>query len=308
MRTTVRPAVAHAVPTEVEDDRPEGVPQLRDYTFLSKEPLVSVVAVCTNESEELRNCLDSVYSNGWSDHIEVVVVDNASTDQSSRMVREHFPPVRVVANRYRHGFAFNANRGVRQSRAELVLLTNSDVEIPPKSIDRLVEFMEQRPDVAVCGPRIVYTDGRLQHSCRRFPSLPAILMRKIAPFYRLFPRRYLTNYLMLDWVHDRAADVDWVSTCCLMLRRSAFEAIGGFDERYFLYCEDVDWCFRAHEHGWRVVYFPEAFVVHRAAHASRRSFLNRNAVIHLRSMLRFWTKHRVNVFHPRARRPDSDRP
>ena len=161
----------------------------------------------------------------------------------------------------------------------------------------MVGYMDSNPDVGMLGPRIVNPDGSLQFSARHFPTMFAAGFRHTL-LGKLFPKnRYVREYLMTDWAHDRIADVDWLSGSALMARRSMIDQIGLLDERFFMYCEDVDWCKRAHLAGWRVVYLPTTTVSHRIGAAS-----DRNAVEmireHHRSMLRYFLKY--NARGPRV--------
>ena len=255
--------------------------------------MVSVVIVCTSERELLRTCLTSILDAPPRESLEVIVVDNASTDGSAEMVRENFGSCRVITNHARLGFAPNNNIGMRETRGRYVLLINSDAWLRPGAIDRLVEFMETHPQVGICGPRILNPDGSLQLSCRKFPTVRSVLMRRIPPVRWLLPERILTDHLMEDWDHDSERPVDWLLSACLLVRREAIDSVGLMDDAYFLYGEDVDWCWRMWRRGWEVYYVPEAEAFHHYRRLSARHMVGKKTLIHIRSLLHFWRKNRV---------------
>src|SRR2546421_256364 len=129
-------------------------------------------------------------------------------------------------------------------------------------------FADATPDAGIIGPKLLNRDGSLQYSCRSFPNMGAGFFRN-TPLGRLFPKnRFTQDYLMSDWDHSTVRDVDWVSGAALLIRREVLEQTGGFDEGFFMYCEDVDLCYRAHELGWRVVYYPDSVIYHMIGRSS----------------------------------------
>jgi GT2 family glycosyltransferase len=185
--------------------------------------------------------------------VEILVVDNASGDRSAEMVAEQFPQVRLHRSPKNLGFPGGNNVGYRLSRGRYFLLLNSDTVVAPGAFAELVRFADANPQAGIVGPRVLNPDGSLQMSCRRFPTLGAGLFRN-TPLGRLFPKnRFTRDYLMTDWDHHVERPVDWVSGCCLLARRQMVEEIGLLDEGYFMYCEDVDWAYRAGQAGWQVL-------------------------------------------------------
>jgi GT2 family glycosyltransferase len=200
---------------------------------------------------------------------EVWVVDNASTDHSAEMVELKYPDVKLIVNPSNTGFSRANNQIIEQSKSRFVFLLNSDAWVSmPGALDRLVEFADAHPKAAVVGTRVLNPDSSLQYSCRRFPSLGAGLFRNTY-LGRLFPHnRYAQEYLMGDFDHSVASRVDWVSGCAMLLRRDFLDQEGGLDERFFMYCEDVDICKRAWVKGWEVWYAPDPVVYHRIGASS----------------------------------------
>ena len=249
-------------------------------------PTVSAVVVSYNSAAYLPDCLRSLRSEGVP---EVVVVDNASSDRSVAAVRAADPAVTVVETGANLGFGTGANRGVAVSTGDFVLILNPDTVVEPGTVKALVEALERDRDLAVVGPRMENVDGTLYPSVRRFPNLTVAFGHAFLGL--VWPGNpYTRSYRMLDWDHDRpASDVDWVGGACLLVRRSAFDAVGGFDERYFMYVEDVDLCWRLGRAGWRIGYEPAGRVVH-ALGGSSRHRPYRMIAEHHRSLLRFVSK------------------
>jgi len=263
-------------------------------------PDLSVCIVSWNTRADLRAALASVFARAGEAAFEVIVVDNASTDGSAEMVREEFPAAQLIVNRWNRGFAAGNNQALRRARGRYELLLNSDTVVHAGAFAELVRFMDAHPDAGAVGPRTLNPDGTLQYSCRRFPTLATGLFRK-APLGRLIPdNRWNRKYLMSDWVHDVAREVDWVSGAAMCLRSEAVRQVGALDEGYYMYCEDVDWCYRARRAGWKIYYLPQAVITHAIARSSDQRPLRMVAEFH-RSMLRFYRKHYASAVSPALR-------
>jgi len=230
---------------------------------VNEKPDVSVIIVNWNTRDDLRECLRSLHPSLHQGlQVEIIVVDNASWDDSVAMVKREFPDVKLIENRLNEGFGKAHNRAALIAQGRYLMLLNSDARAHPGALKDLVDYADAHPDVGIIAPKVLNPDGSLQYSCRRFPVYEAGLFRNTI-LGRLFPQnRFVRDYLMTDFDHAHTADVDWVSGCAMMIRRETWHQLGGFDERFFMYCEDVDLCWRAHEAGWRVVYHPEAVVTH----------------------------------------------
>jgi GT2 family glycosyltransferase len=193
---------------------------------------------------------------------EVLVVDNASHDGSPDMVSEEFPHVRLVRNSENLGFGRATNQAMAAANGEFFLLLNSDTELLDSGIKRLLDRIRALPDVGVAGLRILYPDGRVQASARRFPTLRRIC---VAGFWvnRLLPRP-VTEDLLLGhyWDHCAEREADWVIGACMLVRSEVFRETGGFDPSIFLYGEEVEWCHRIRECGWKVLFSPVGSILH----------------------------------------------
>ena len=253
---------------------------------------LTVSIVNWNTRDELRECLDTVLQQECPGGIDVVVVDNASDDGSVDMLTSDFGDrLRVAANSANLGFGAGHNPAIRTSAGRYVLLLNPDCRmLEPDMCSQMVTYMDAHPDVGILGPRVLNPDGSLQFSARHYPTLLAGAFRHTV-FGKLFPKnRFVREYLMTDWPHDVERDVDWVSGSAMLLRREMLDKIGLLDERFFMYCEDIDICRRAHDSGWMVVYYPMVQVTHRIGAASS---LRPIPMIkqHHKSMLRYFIKY-----------------
>jgi N-acetylglucosaminyl-diphospho-decaprenol L-rhamnosyltransferase len=252
---------------------------------------VSVVVVTYNSIRELERCLASV-----SD-FEVVVVDHGSTDGTVELIRERFPHVRLIEQENR-GFGAGMNAGMRVADGRYFLLLNADAWVLGDAVERLRVFADEHPEAAIVGPRLLNPDGSLQRSVRGFPTLWRLateyfFLRKLAPRSRLFNAFYGGGF-----DHRSVREAEWLGAACLLVRREAADEVGLFDEDYFLFSEEVDWCWRFHEAGWNVLFFPGAEVKHVFTASYSPSLFNEL----VRGHLRFLAKHRGARAAERARR------
>ena len=231
-------------------------------------PLVDVVVVSYNSRRSLRACVEPLA--GHRD-LRVIVADNASTDGSLDAVAD-LPLVGLPLPR-NGGFAYGCNAGARAGDAPYVLFLNPDAVIAPTAVLRLVQALEEEPATGAVGPRIVHSDGSLDYSRRRFPRLRSTYAQALF-VHRLLPHADWTDELIRDEdAYAQAGPVDWLSGACLLIRRPVLERLGGLDERFFMYCEDVDLCRRVWDAGSAVRYEPEAVAVHEGGASAPRASL-----------------------------------
>jgi N-acetylglucosaminyl-diphospho-decaprenol L-rhamnosyltransferase len=246
---------------------------------------VAVVVVTYNALPYLSRCLESVHGR------EVVVVDHGSTDGTVELVRERFPQVTLL-RRENRGFAAGVNAGIETTHAAYVLLLNSDAWVTDGAVAALAAYADAHPEAGAVGPRLRYPDGSPQVAMRGFPTVwrlatQYLLLNKIAPRSRIFNAFYAG-----DRSRERVNIVDFIKGACLLLRRDVVEKVGLFDEQFFMFCEEADWCRRARDAGWTTVYVPTADVVHvgeattRSVWSWERTFREQE-----RSHLRFLAKH-----------------
>jgi len=255
------------------------------------EPSVSVVVVTYNAMPWIEQCLESVRGR------DTVVVDNGSEDETVAVVRERFPDVRVIEQKNR-GMGGGNNTGMRAADGRYFFLLNSDAWVVHDGLDRLIAFADAHPEAAVVGPKLRNLDGTLQRSVRADPTLwrlatEYLFIRKLAPHSDRLNPLYAGSF-----DHREIREADWLYGPALLVRREAADAVGLFDESFFMFSEEVDWMFRFRRAGWKVFFFPGAEVVHvgGASHGGGMYVEN------LRGHLRFLAKHRGFAEAERARR------
>lgn len=228
---------------------------------MSREIDVSVVIVSYNTENLLDACLSSVFKQTRC-AFEVIVIDNASTDESLQIVRSKYPDVVLVSNDQNVGFAAANNQGFAIAKGCQVLMLNPDTAILDSAIDVMCSFLDDNPDVGAVGAQNLKPGGGIQKSCHHFPTLWTKII-EYAQLSRLFPHaRWAGKANMSYWCYDEVKEVDWLSGSCMMIRGEALRQVGHLDDAFFLYMEEVDWCFRAKKIEWKVVYTPEAKIVH----------------------------------------------
>ncbi len=252
-------------------------------------PSVRVVLVNWNTRDDLLTCLRSLrQARGVA--LAISVTDNASTDGSADAVAHEHPEVCLHRSERNLGFGGGGNLAARDGQEPYIMLLNPDSTLLDPDFAPLLGMLESHPEVWIAGIKVCNPDGTVQMSCRRFPVYLAGLFRNTI-LGRLFPNnRYLRAYLMSDFTHDRPQPVDWVSGCAMVIRRSAWERLEGFDPQFFMYCEDVDLCYRAWQQGGQVWYFPQPVVTHTIGRSSDQAVNAMVTQFHL-SHQRLYTKH-----------------
>lgn len=253
---------------------------------------LSILICSWNTLEDTRACLQSLEAARNEANFEVIVVDNNSADGSPQMIETEFPWVRLYKMSENLGFTGGNNFALTNRHARNAMLLNSDTIVHPGAIRRLMEYHRENPDVGMIGPKLLNPDGSIQYSCRRFPNPVAALFRN-TPIGKLFPNnRFTRDYLMEDFSHNETIDVDWVSGAALFASGEVLDKIGYLDPAYFMYCEDVDWCWRCHEAGFPVRYLHDAVITHAIGRSTDKA-PNRMIGRFHRSMFRFYAKNQV---------------
>jgi GT2 family glycosyltransferase len=243
---------------------------------------VAAVVVTHGPNPDLEACL-SVLSPQVD---ELVIVDNLNVPLGTRP-----PEARVVVNDRPQGFSANANRGISLTSAPYIALVNPDAVARPDTVSALVRFAESNPRCGIAGPQLRYPDGRWQASRRRFPTVWGTIVRRTPLRLVLDPERFSRHHYLLDERPEEPVQADWMLGAFLLLRRTMLRDLGGFDEGFRLYGEDIDLCYRAAQAGWERWYVPGAVASHRWDDVTGRQFLTRRTIWHWRGMLRFVRKH-----------------
>ena len=254
---------------------------------------VSVVIVSYNVADLLLTAIDSALTDMARAGVagEVIVVDNASEDNSAAMVRASYPNVRLIENAANVGFGRAANQGMLAAKGELVVVLNPDASVQPGFFAAVRDYLAQEPRVGLVGPHVRQPDASTQSTCRRSYTLATAFLES-TPFQWWFGETpALQRFYCRDLDETQAAKVDWVVGACLIVRREAMQAVGGFDPRFFMYFEETDWCRRIREAGWDVGYFPGAHVLHHESQSADQDLLARSLNFH-RSRHTFTAKER----------------
>ncbi len=235
---------------------------------------VSIVSFRTPDL--LRRCLDALAAQREQLDLQVIVVDNTSEDGSPELVEHEFPWVRLIRNARNVGFGAAHNQALRAADARHFLVLNSDAAPRPGALGTLVGYLDTHPGVAVVGPKLRYPNGTVQPARRRFPTV-ATLFFESTQLQRLWPdNAILRRYYVADRDDDTEQEVDWLVGACLCIRASATAEVGLFDERFFLYSEELDWCRRFRQAGWQIVYVPSAEVMHQEGASTGLDLANRD--------------------------------
>lgn len=253
---------------------------------------LSVITVTHNHAAYIGRCLEALIPEVQQIGGEVIVIDNRSDDESAAIIRQ-YPAAKLHVNQVRAGFSANNNRGMAGARGRYLLLLNPDTEVLPGALKQLIAFMDQHPEVGMCAAQLLFPDGSVQPSPRRFPTFGSTLVRRTPLRVFLRNSQFNRRHLMLDVDHSQPRSVDWLLGACMFVRRQVVEQVGPLDEGFFLYVEDIDWAKRMHQAGWEVYYVPEAKIIHHHLAVSDKKFLSRYMWIHLLSMIRYVRKHLV---------------
>jgi len=244
---------------------------------------LSIIIVNYNTCDLLRDCLHSIYNSAGDISHEVIVVDNASSDDSVSMVRREFPQTCLIANPENNGFAYANNLGLRQAgfdvgsglqpdASRFALLLNPDTILPATALADMVAFMDQNPQVGAAGPKLVRLDGSLDFACRRSFPTPEISFYRMLGLSKLFPQSHLFGRYNMTFVDpDELLEVDAVVGAFMLVRREAIAQAGILDETYFMYGEDLDWAYQIKANGWKIYYNPAVTVIHIKRASSKHS-------------------------------------
>ena len=263
---------------------------------------LSVVILSWNVRDLLRQCLESILNSQSSSAgeageatlagpltTEIIVVDNASTYGSADMVRAEFPGVRIIVNAVNRGYAGGNNDGIAAASGRHVLILNPDTLVLGNALPAMVAYADAHSQVGALGPQLLNPDGSVQSSRRRFPTLATALFESTW-LQSLAPRGVLSHYYLLDRSDNATQEVDWLVGACLLVRREVIQQVGGLDERFFMYSEELDWCRRIRQAGWQIVYLPSARVVHYIGKSSDQVVAQRH-IYFQSSKVRYFRKH-----------------
>ncbi|MCX5841932.1 MAG: glycosyltransferase family 2 protein [Deltaproteobacteria bacterium] len=218
---------------------------------------ISIIIVTWNTKDLLQKCLDSIYKTIHDITFEIIVIDNASEDDTLVMLREKFPHITLIKNSRNLGFGAANNQGLRIMRGRYALLLNSDTVLTIQAVEKLFTFMETHPEAAMACGQLLNADGSKQNSMASFPTL-LTLMTNMPLLEYLFPKRYPSK----RYLYKNPMEVDSGIGACLLVRKKAIDEVGMFDERYFFFFEETDWAYQMKKAGWKIFHVPTAFIYH----------------------------------------------
>ncbi|MCG8605439.1 glycosyltransferase family 2 protein, partial [bacterium] len=254
------------------DPRPSSDAHEVSGEFRDLQPELSVIIVNYNVKDFLQQTLLSVKKSLRGSFGEIIVVDNASSDGSVRLIKRDFPEVRLLENYTNLGFAKASNQGLAAARGRYLALLNPDTVVREDTFSKMLEFYDANPETGMLGCKILNPDGTLQLACRRSFPTPWVAFTKLCGLSYLFPKSKLFGKYNLTYLDENeACEVEAVSGSFMMIRREVLENVGYLDEAFFLYGEDLDWCYRIREKGWRVKYFPGTQIIHFKGESSKHA-------------------------------------
>ncbi len=262
---------------------------------------LSIIIPTYNAHEWIEQCLDSIRLHRPSCDYDIVVVDDKSTDDTAAIVRGKFPNVRMFSNTRNLGFGKTVNVGLHAADGEYLLVLNNDTWMHEGALDAMIRYLDEHRDVGIVGPKVLSGNGKIQEQCRRRIPTPMAALFYFIGVAKMFPKNpKVAGYLMTAADENATTEVDAVSGACLMVRREALDQIHGFDEEYYLYGEDMDFCWRAKLAGWKIVYHPEATITHFGGQGGTGKKRLYATIEWHRAMWIFYRKHRA----PRVSLPE----
>ncbi len=258
---------------------------------------LSIAINSYKNSELLKLCVESIKKNVTNIEYELIVADSATEEDTELMMREEYPEVKFFPFKENVGFQALLKKGIEESRAPYVLALNCDILAAKNSVESLLKFMKENPAVGIAGPQLLNFNGTLQYSCFRFYRPITVIYRRTFLKNFRFAKKHLDWFLMKNYDHKEPREVDWVMGSALMISKKAVNKAGFMDARFFMYMEDVDWCRRFWEQGYKVVYCPFSKMHHYHGKGSAKGgffgslFLNKLTRIHITSAIKYFKKY-----------------
>lgn len=265
---------------------------------------LSIIIVNYNTKELLKNTINSVintlnrsYNELYNINYEIIVSDNDSTDGSQAMVKDNFPQVKLIENNANLGFSKANNIAIKQALGRYVLLLNSDTEVMDECLEKCIIFMDKHPYIGALGCKLILPDSSLDHACKRGFPTPEASLYYMLKLHKLFPKNKVFNsYTLGNLPEDEINEVDSLTGAFMMVKRDVIDKIGLMDEKFFMYGEDLDWCYRIKEAGYKVIYYPEVTTIHYKGGSSKKKRIKIIYEFH-RAMYLFYNKHYIKEYN-----------
>ncbi|MBT6691505.1 glycosyltransferase family 2 protein [Candidatus Parcubacteria bacterium] len=259
---------------------------------MSSKPEVSVIIVNWKVRPLLEKCLDSIIANSEGVDIEIILVDNDSRDGTSEMVMAEYPQVRMIALPRNHGFAAANNLALKQARGKYLFLLNPDTRVTPEFFPKMLTYLKEHPDVGIVGPKILNFDRSLQLSVRRFPDLLSQILILLKLKNVMVDNKFLAHYLFGDFDYEKEQPVDQIMGAAMLIRREVLDEVGVFDQKFFIWFEEVDICKRAHKAGFVVQYYPGVQIIHYGGSSFSKQMILWKQIVFNKSLLYYFWKHK----------------
>ncbi len=252
---------------------------------------ISVVLITWNMKSMLESLLDSIiqYSQGFT--YEIILIDNNSKDGTPDLIKEKYNDIILIENSENKGVAPARNQGLKIARGKYVLILDADMQLRENSIVHLFNFMEKNEECGLVGSKLIYENGDLQLSCKRFPTILSLLARRLEKIDFVKNSQTLIKHTMSDWDHNSIIEVDYVIGACQFIRKSVIEKIGLYDDSIFYGPEDLDYCLRVWRAGWKVMYYPETSIVHYEQRITKKAFFSKITYKHILGILHIFKKY-----------------
>lgn len=249
---------------------------------------LSIILLTWNSEQFIENCINSLYNNNVEQ--EIIIIDNGSTDNTLKIIKEKYPNVKLIKNTTNRGVAPARNQGIKEANGEYILILDIDTIVKENSIKKLVKYLDDNKNVGICGPKLVFSDGTVQNSCRKFPLVHTKILRRV-------PTNWADKILQDEYYIEQKNKqepftVDYIIGACQLVRREALDQVGLLDEKIFYGPEDVDFCLRMWLKGWKVVYLPDSEVIHLEQRITRKKFFSYITLKHILGLIYYFFKHR----------------
>lgn len=266
--------------------------------------MLSIIILNYKYKDIVRTCLNNLKAAFEGEvykprlQYEIIVVDNGSNDGIEEMLNKKFPDIKLVKLKKNRGYSAGNNVGIKEAKGKYVLILNPDITVLEGAIEKMYNFMETHSDAGIAAPQLLNPNGTIQHSCMRFHSFFIPIYRRLSFLQNFsYVKNELERFEMTDWEHNCSREVDWFLGACLIIRKDVFEKVGLFDERFFLFFEDTDFCRRVKLAGWKIYYFADAKVIHLDERLSNKAsglaaLRHKTTWIHIASWIKYFWKWR----------------
>lgn len=256
---------------------------------------ISIVIISWKMRDLLKKCLETIYHFTKDITFETIVIDNNSQDGTSEMVEKEFPQVKLIKNLQNKGVAPARNQGIKETRGKYILILDADMELIDNSIKKLYDFMESTKDAGLVGCKLIDQNFKLQHSCKRFPTLRAFLFRRLEWIDFIRNSRTLRYHTMQDWEHNEIKEVDYLIGACQFFRRDVIDKIGMYDDNIFYGPEDIDFCLRVWKSGWKVYYYPFTSIIHHEQRITKKNLFSKISFKHFAGIFYLYRKYNFRI-------------